>query len=134
MINFFTQSKLVFIFLVIVSFSTTVLYILFETKCFSQSCGELLREGLIIPLFWMNLSLIPVISFFLFFPEAIFKSWLKKIAWWYGLGLFFVVISTPIYSSNILHIGRSEIIINGMILLAVITVVFVFVTRAKNRV
>lgn len=68
-------------------------------------------------------------SFFFIFPEELFKQWLRKIAWWYMLVLLVVTASTPVLSSNILSLDRSQVVFGGMFLLFVITALFVFATR-----
>jgi len=108
-------------------------YILFKFKCFSQSCGTEFLDGLIVPILWLGLISTPVMGLFLFFPEAIFKSWLKRIAWWYSLGLFLVTASTPVLSSNVLSLDRSQIVFGGMILLVIITVPFIYVTHRRLK-
>ncbi|MEZ4195043.1 MAG: hypothetical protein R3B53_01430 [Candidatus Paceibacterota bacterium] len=87
--------------------------------------------GFLKPLVAVIFCLLFVFVFFLFFPEAIFKMWFKRIAWWYFSILFILTISTPIYSSNILALGRSQLVLGGMILLALITIPFVFIMKKR---
>lgn len=68
---------------------------------------------------------------FLFFSQNLFKCWLKKIASWYLFGLFLVVANTSVFSSNILFVNRSETIVWGMVILAFITIPFVYKMRNK---
>lgn len=81
--------------------------------------------GFIKPLGIASLGGIFFSLLFLFFPESIFKSWFRHIAWWYGLGLFFVTITTPVYSSSILALDRSQVVFGGVILLVLITVPYI---------
>jgi hypothetical protein len=89
--------------------------------------------GVIKPIAVLGTMMILISFVFLFFPEAIFKSWLKRIAWWYSLGLFLVTASTPVLSSNVLSLDRSQIVFGGMILLVIITVPFIYVTHRRLK-
>jgi magnesium-transporting ATPase (P-type) len=123
--NYLKNKKLVLIILLLVVVTFLLAYYSFESKCFGYGCSSNLREALIVPMFWFSLSFAGVISIFLFVSESIFHSWLKKIAWWYLLVTIIILLSTPLYSSNVLTLGRSEIIVNAMAWLGFITVLFV---------
>jgi len=62
---------------------------------------------------------------FLFIPPTIFHTWLRHIAWWYLPLLLFAILSTPIYSGNVLSFDRSQIAFGGVVLLALITLPYV---------
>lgn len=106
-------------------------YVYFINRCFGETCGSDLIRGTLMPVFWLSTALTPLIFIFFFFHESIFKSWLKHVAWWYGLGLFFVTITTPVYSSNILSLDRSQVVFGGVVLLALITVPYILLRRHK---
>jgi hypothetical protein len=58
-----------------------IVFIYNDFLCSSSNCYEL--EGAIFePLFWGLLGIIPALSLLLFFPEQIFISWIRHIAWW----------------------------------------------------
>lgn len=109
-----------------------MLFTVFKTQCFGHNCGSELLRGLIVPLFWFEFMLTLIISMFFFFPEKVFKDWLNKIAWWYGIGLFLIVVNTPVFSSNILFTNRSETVFWGMILLGLITIPFIYFETRKT--
>lgn len=71
-------------------------------------------------------------SSFLFFSDAVFKSWLKRIASWYVPGLLVITAATPVFSSHIMSVDRSQVVFMGMLLLILITVPFVFIARKKT--
>lgn len=124
-LNYLKKKKLVLIILLILSVIFLFAYYSFESKCFGYGCSSNLREALIVPMFWFSLSFGGVMSIFLLVSETILLSWLKKIAWWYLLITLVILMSTPLYSSNVLMLGHSEIIVNAMALLGFITVLFV---------
>jgi hypothetical protein len=66
---------------------------------------------------------------FFFFPEAIFKSWVRQVAWWYLLILLLITLNTPVYSSNIMSVDRSQVVFGGVLLLAIITIPYILVKR-----
>ncbi len=109
----------------------SVVYALFETKCFSTTCNSDFRDGFLVPSFWLFLMSVPLVSFFLFFPEQIFRSWLRKIAWWYITGLVVIVAMTPVLSSNILSLDRSQIIFGGMALLLCVTIPYAVIAQKR---
>lgn len=129
--NYFFKQKSVWIsiFVNVIIFSMT--FLMFKFRCFGVECSVEQLRGVIFPLFWFGLFMTLVTAFFIFFQETIFKSWLKKIAWWYGLVLIVATATTPIYSSNVLSVDRSQVVLVGMTVLAIITVLFVLIT--KNR-
>lgn len=129
--NFLSKRFKTLIFIGISALTLICSYLLFKTKCFGSSCDSELLRGSIFPLFWLGVISVPISLFFLFFQEAIFKLWFKRIAWWYFLILFILTASTPIYSSNILAIGRSQLVLGGMIILALITIPFVLVMKKR---
>jgi len=108
---FFTTSLLIWI----------ASYLLFYTKCLGVTCGSDLLRGIIFPVFWLAGPMSGIVLLFLFIPSAIFHTWLRHIAWWYLPLLFFAILSTPIYSGNVLSFDRSQIAFGGVVLLAVIT-------------
>lgn len=108
-------------------------YISFINRCFSTSCEPEFRDGLLKPIFWLTLPLTILLFFFLFFPEAVFRSWFKRIAWWYLLGLIIITLSTPVYSSHILSVDRTAIVFSGVVLLAIITIPYIFWIRRKIK-
>lgn len=108
-----------------------VAYILFKFRCFAGSCGLNLLEGVIVPSFWGTLVLSLLLAFFFFFPEAVFKSWLKRIAWWYAIIILFATLSISPHASSILSAERSQVVLFLMIILAVITIPFAFIMRKR---
>ncbi len=109
----------------------SVTYALFETKCFSTTCSAVFRDGFLVPFFWLFLMSVPLVGLFLFFPEQIFRSWLRKIAWWYMIGLTVIVAMTPVFSSNILSLDRSQVVFGGMALLLCITIPYAVIARKR---
>ncbi len=103
----------------------------FIMSTYNDSLSVEMIIGLVKPVAIASMMMVLVSSFFLFFPEALFKAWLKRIAWWYGLGLFILTASTPVSSSHVLSVDRSQIVFGGMVLLAVVTVFFVIVARRR---
>ncbi|MBY0309634.1 hypothetical protein K2Q16_00585 [Patescibacteria group bacterium] len=127
--EFFRKKKYTLVSLV---FSALLLslYLLLMTSLNSRLTLELII-GVVKPLGVASVGGIVFALLFLFFHESIFKSWLKHVAWWYGLGLFFVTITTPVYSSNILSLDRSQVVFGGVVLLALITVPYILLRRHK---
>ncbi|MCA9358872.1 hypothetical protein KC926_01550 [Candidatus Kaiserbacteria bacterium] len=130
--NYLAEKKYAFTSLFISALVLAISYTFFKTKCFSSSCGTELLDGWVVPSFWLGLLLVFITSFFLFFPERIFKKWLKKIAWWYAIVLFLLVATTPVHSSNILSLDRSQVVLWGMVILAIITVPFVLLSKREG--
>ena len=127
--NFYlTKKTSIITFIISLAISLGYFFIMLTNN---QSFSIEIIIGVIKPVAVAGIAMTIIAFFFLFFPESIFKSWLKKIAWWYGLGLFLITANTSIYSSNILSLDRSQIVFGGMILLAIITVPFVVVAKRK---
>lgn len=111
---------------------TLLVYVTFKTKCFGGGCNQEIREGFIVPFFWFGILASAMSSFFLLFPETVFKSWLKKIASWYVPGLLVITATTPVFSSHIMSVDRSQVVFIGMVLLAIITVPFALIARKRT--
>lgn len=109
----------------IFAISALFLWFSFETKCFGVECDPVLRDGLIVPFFWLLSFLAIFFALFIFFTANIFHTWLRHIAWWYLPLLLFAILSTPIYSGNVLSFDRSQIAFGGVVLLAFITLPYV---------
>ena len=82
--------------------------------------------GIVKPLGVFAFSGVIFSGFFLFFSEALFRSWLKHIAWWYILGLVITILNTPVYSSNVLSVDRAQVAFSGVVFLAIITIPYIF--------
>lgn len=119
---------LVTIFLLIITISV---YVLFLTKCFGNSCGSDNIRGFIKPTFWFAVLASVISLFFLFFPQVIFTSFLKHVASWYLPILLLLTANTSIYSSHIMSVDRSVVVLYGMVLLGLIAVAYAFVMRKK---
>lgn len=132
--NILLSKKMTSLTTLFMTFVTAGIFIVFETKCFGNSCGSEAIRGFIKPLIWFGITASILSSVFLFFPEAVFKSWLKKIASWYLAVLFIITATTPVYSSNILSVDRSQVVFIGMILLGLITLVYIIAVRKKGDV
>ena len=117
-----------FLFLV---FLTIGFFLVFESKCFGSGCNPDIREGFIVPFFWFGLPASVISAFFLFFPQAIFIGWLKRVASWYLPVLFFLAVTTPLHSGHVMSVDRSAVVFVGMVVLGLISVVYAFVMRSK---
>lgn len=132
--KYFFRHKILLVFLFLNVLILISSYVFFKTDCFSNDCSYYLREGIIHPSFWLGVMFTPLLFFFLFFPEIIFKLWLKRIAWWYGIMTFIFVASTSIYSSHIMSMSRAQVIIWCVSILAILTVPFVFVVKKRLKI
>lgn len=110
---------------------TMVVYVVFETKCFGDSCGSETIRGLIKPFIWFGITASFISAFFLFFSQALFLNWLKRIASWYLPVLLILAATTPVFSSNVLSVSRSQLVFTGMVLLGITAIVYAFVMRTK---
>lgn len=110
---------------------TVVVYVVFKTKCFGSGCDPDMREGLIVPFFWFGLPASIISAFFLFFSQAMFVSWLKRVASWYLPVLLLLAAATPLHSGHIMSVDRSAVVFVGMVVLGLISVVYAFVMRSK---
>lgn len=95
--------------------------------------GSTVMVGILSPLIVAGMSSLVMLVFFLFFPEVVFKLWLRRIAWWYAIGLTIAVLTTPVDSSHILSVSPSEIVLGGAVILAIITVPFAFIMRKRTE-
>lgn len=107
-------------------------YLIFSAGCNTGNCIYV-REGFVVPAFWFGLSASIISIFFLFFPQALFMTWLKKIASWYLPALFILTVTTPVNSGHIMSVDRSQVVFAGMIILALITLVFVGLDFYRKR-
>jgi len=123
--KFIFEKKINVAAIAICAISALFLLLSFETKCFGIGCDPVLRDGLIVPFFWLLSFLAVFLAFFLFFMANIFHTWLRHIAWWYLPLLLFAILGTPIYSGNVLSFDRSQIAFGGVVLLALITLPYV---------
>lgn len=99
-------------------------YLIFSAGCDTNNCIYV-REGFVVPAFWFGISASVISIFFLFFPAALFMSWLKRIASWYLPILFIITVTTPVNSGHIMSVDRSQVVFAGMVILGLITLVFV---------
>ena len=129
-----SSKKLSIIITTLLTLLPLVLYIIFKTKCFGVGCNPEVRDGLIVPLFWFGVPASVISAFFLFFPQVIFTSFLKRVVSWYLPILYFLTATTPLYSSHIMSGDRSVVVLYGMVLLGLIAVVYAFVMRKKLKV
>lgn len=129
--NIILNKKFTFLTSVFLILLTLTTYVTFETKCFGNGCSAYGREVFIIPLFWFGLPASIISTFFLFFNQAVFVSFLKRVASWYLPVLFFLTITTPVSSGHIMSVDRSQVIFAGMVVLGVISVVYAFLMRKK---
>ncbi|MCA9357561.1 hypothetical protein H6784_02560 [Candidatus Nomurabacteria bacterium] len=106
---------------------------LFLMLCVDHGFGVETIVGVVKPIGAFALVMVLFSFIFLFFPEVIFKLWLKRIAWWYGLGLLIITANTPVLSSNVLAVDRSQIVFGGMVILAVITLPFIVIMRRRLK-
>lgn len=129
MLNFIKSKKLIVVTFLTAAASISSYFFLMIN--FNSEMSLEMIVGLLKPMTAFMLCILVLSVLFFFFPESLFKLWLKRIAWWYFIVLFLITASTPIYSSNIFHLGRAETVLNLMILLAVITIPFIFVMRKR---
>lgn len=100
-------------------------FVIFTTHCFGAGCDTNTIRGFIKPVLWFGIPASVISIFFLFFPQALFMTWLKKIASWYLPILFILTVTTPVNSGHVMSVDRSQVVFAGMIILALITLVFV---------
>ncbi|OGG65423.1 hypothetical protein A3I99_01580 [Candidatus Kaiserbacteria bacterium RIFCSPLOWO2_02_FULL_45_11b] len=87
--------------------------------------------GIIKPMVVFAVSVFVISSFFIFFSQIIFISFLKRVVSWYLPILFYLTATTPIFSSHIMSVGRSVVVLYGMVLLGIIAVAYAFAMRKK---
>src|SRR3989338_984759 len=90
--------------------------------------------GILKPLGALGMCATVLVAFFLFFPQVIFTSFLKRVVSWYLPILFYLTATTSIYSSHIMSVDRSVVVLYGMVLLGLIAVVYAFAIRKKLKV
>ncbi len=129
--NIILSRKFSFLTTILLILLTLVMYVTFETKCFGSSCNPDFREGFIVPVFWFGLVASAISAFFLFFSQVVFVGWLKRIASWYLPFLFFLTITTPLHSSHVMSVDRSQVVFAGMVVLALISVAYALIMRKK---
>ena len=83
------------------------------------------RDGIYDPIFIGGKWLVTILGVLLLFPSRIFRKWLFYIAPVVLLLTWYLVQGISVYSSNLLNPTRAKMAENGMMLLALITVVFV---------
>ncbi|MBP6924319.1 MAG: hypothetical protein KBB78_02000 [Candidatus Pacebacteria bacterium] len=88
-------------------------------------CSLEFKKGFLNPIFSGGKWLAGILAVLLFVPSRIFRKWLFYIAPPILLLTFFLVQGISVYSTNLLNPTRAKMAENGMMLLAVVTVVFV---------
>lgn len=83
------------------------------------------RDAIYAPIFYGGKWLAGILGVLLLFPSRIFRKWLFYVAPPILLLTFFLVQGISVYSSNLLNPTRAKMAENGMILLAILTIVFV---------
>lgn len=92
-----------------------------------------LEEKLLEPLFFGSIAFFVCSLFFYFFPEKIFKLWLRKIVIWF-LPLSVILLSIWDGGNDLIFPSRTEVAIVFGIALVSITLVFALVQRFYYKV
>ncbi len=108
-------------------------YLVLWSKCFGIECDVYLFRGYIKPVYWLLLSLLPTTIYLMSWGRVVVNKWLVHVAVWYFPLIFISLLSTPIFSSNIMHIGRSMLAIGFMTALFLITVIYTLVLWRKGK-
>ena len=87
--------------------------------------------GFLKPMGAFGICSIVLSFFFLFFSQDIFTRFLKNIASWYLAILCFLTINTSVYSSSIMSLDRSVVVLYGMVVLGFIAVIYALLMRKK---
>ena len=108
-----------------VLFVVVVLYVYVNQGFCSENCSIDFKKGIMNPVFLSGKWLAGILGVLLLFPSRIFRKWLFYVAPPVLLLTWYLVQGISVYSSNLLNPTRANMAENGMMLLAVITVVFV---------
>lgn len=123
---FFKKYKLINLaFFIIVSIITAVIYLYVNQGNCIDNCSLELKKGILNPLFTGGKLLLIILGILLFFPTHIFRKWLFYIAPPVILLTFYLVQGISVYSGNLLNPTRGKMAENGMIILAVVTMMFI---------
>ncbi len=130
----FEKYKLINIFcFVFVGVVVSITYYYITLGYCVNNCDIELKKGLLNPIYSGGKWLLIILGFLLLFPPHIFKKWLFFVAPPVLLLTYFLVQGTSVYSGNLLNPTRAQMAENGMIVLAVITVVVVVISLLLDR-
>ena len=126
----YLRSKKITFLAFIISIVITAGYFITMIK-FTDNLSYEVIVGTLKPVGAFGICAIVLSAFFLFFPPAIFSSFLKRVASWYLPILFLLTANISIYSSHVMSVDRSQVVFAGMVILGLISVVYAFVMRSK---
>jgi hypothetical protein len=108
-----------------VSLVVIALYFYVSQGYCSENCSLDFKKGVMNPVFLGGRWLAGTLGVLLFFPSRIFRRWLFYIAPVVILATYYLAQGISIHTQNFIFPDRAEMAEDGMMLLAVITVVFV---------
>lgn len=110
---------------VIVSITVFLIYSYVEFGYCIDNCSLDFKKGILNPIFSGGKYLAGILGVLLFVPTHIFRKWLFYIAPVILLLTFYIVQGISVHSGNLLNPTRAKMAENGMVVLAVVTVIFV---------
>lgn len=119
----------------LVSISSLVLGIylyVMQGHCINN-CSLEIKKGIINPFYSGGVWLSGILAALLLFPARLFRTWLLYIAPPILLLTFWLVQGISVHSGNLLNPTRAKMAENGMMLLALITMLFLITSLILER-